>query len=143
MSHGVNEVRECAVRLNTSTDSLTCPLPPMRIVSLKGTGLELTDAIKTYVNERVESLLKLCESFDPADELRIEVGKMTQHHQKGPYFRAEMQLHVPGQDLRAVEEAEDLHEAIDLAKDHLKRQLKEYKDRLVDQSQKGPRPGKE
>ncbi len=115
----------------------------MRIVSLKGTGLELTDAIKTYVDEKVESLLKLCESFDPADELRIEVGKTTKHHAKGPYFFAEMQLHVPGQDLRAVEEAEDLHEAIDLAKDHLKRQLKEYKDRLVDRTQKGARPGKE
>ncbi len=115
----------------------------MRIVALKGTGLELTDAIKKYIDEKVETLLPLCDSFDPADELRVEVGKMTQHHANGPFFRAEMQLHVPGQELRAVEEAEDLYEAIDLAKDHLKRQLKEYKDRLVDRTQKGPRPGKE
>ena len=114
----------------------------MRIVSLKGTGLELTTAIKAYVDEKVGSLAKICESFDPADELRVEVGKSSQHHAKGPFYFAEMQLHVPGQELRAREEAEDLYEAIDLTKDHLRRQLKELKDKLVNR-QRGARPDKE
>lgn len=115
----------------------------MRIVSFTGTGLELTDAIKAYVDEKVRTLSKICESFDPADELRIEVGKATQHHVKGPYFVAEMHLHVPGHDLRAREEAEDLYEAIDRVKDSIRRQLKEVKDRVKDRSHKAVRPGKE
>jgi len=115
----------------------------MRIISLKGTSLEITDAIQSYVEEKVEALSKICSSFDPADELRIEIGKMTQHHAKGPFFRAEMSLHLPGKDLRAVEEAEDLYEAIDKVKDQMRRQLSEYKEKLQDRSKKGVRPGKE
>jgi len=114
----------------------------MRIVSLKGTGIELTLAIKTYIEEKVELLAKVCEHFDPADDLRVEVGKSSQHHAKGPFYFAEFQLHVPGQELRAREEAEDLYEAIDLAKDHLRRQLTDLKDKRVE-THRGARPGKE
>ena len=114
----------------------------MRIVSIKATNMELTDAIREYVELKCESLTKLCQEFDPADEMRVEVGKSTKHHSKGPYFRCEMQLHVTGKELRAVEEAEDLYEAIDKVKHQIKRQLTEYKRRLKDRQQKATRPGK-
>jgi len=104
--------------------------------------MELTNAIKEYVELKCESLTNLCQEFDPADEMRVEVGKSTKHHSKGPHFRCEMQFHVPGKQLRAVEEAEDLYEAIDKVKNQIKRQLTEYKDRLRDRSQKAKRPGK-
>lgn len=115
----------------------------MRIIGIKGTNIELTEAIKTYVEERIESLKKLCADFDPSDELAVEVGKTTQHHAKGPFFFAEMQLSLPGTSLRAVEEAEDLYEAIDKVKDQLRRQIADYKDKLLDRSQRGQRPDKE
>lgn len=115
----------------------------MRIISLKGTNLEITDAIRSYVEEKVAALTKICGNFDPSDELRVEVGKVTQHHAKGPFFRAEMLLHLPGKDLMAVEEAEDLYEAIDLVKDQMRRQLSEYKEKLQERSKKATRPGKE
>jgi len=104
--------------------------------------MELTDAIKTFVEEKVQVLEKMTEDWEPA-ELRIEVGKTTNHHAKGPYFRAEMQLSIPGEVLRAVEEEEDLYESIDKARDNLRRQLKEYQERQQDRSQRGSRPGKE
>jgi putative sigma-54 modulation protein len=44
--------------------------------------------------------------------------------------------------LRAEETAEDLYEAIDLCRDDLQRQVKKYKGRLQDKSQKAQRPGK-
>ena len=115
----------------------------MRITMLKATNMELTDAIKAHVENRVDSLKKLCGDFDPADEIKIEVGKTTQHHAKGPFFKAEMQLAVPGTMLRAEEEAEDLYEAIDKVRDQIRRQLTEYKDKLKDRSLRGSRPGKE
>lgn len=104
--------------------------------------MEITDAIRAFVEEKVQVLEKMTEDWQPA-ELRIEVGKTTNHHAKGPYFKAEMQLSIPGEVLRATEEAEDLYESIDKVRDNLRRQLKEYKERIQDRSQRGMRPGKE
>ncbi|HLD17864.1 MAG TPA: ribosome-associated translation inhibitor RaiA [Patescibacteria group bacterium] len=113
----------------------------MTITSIKGTNIELTDAIKAYVTDKLEVIEKLTQDFEPAVELDAEVGKTTTHHNKGPFFFAELNMRVPGEVLRAVKETEDLYEAIDLVKDDLRRQVKEYKDRLSD-AHRGPRPDK-
>lgn len=113
----------------------------MRLTSLKCTHMVLTDAIRAYVEEKVEHFRKLCGEFDPADDLQVEVGKSTRHHAKGPYFHAEMLLRVPGKEFRAESEAEDLYAAIDEVKDQLRRQLTDYKDRLHDKNRVA-RPGK-
>lgn len=115
----------------------------MRIISLKTTNMELTDAIRAYVDEKVEHLRKLTAEFEPADDLSVEVGKSTKHHAKGPYFRAEMMLSLPGKEFRAESEAEDLYAAIDEVKDQMRRQITDYKDRLQDKSQRASRPDKE
>ena len=115
----------------------------MRITMLKATNMDMTDAIRAHVENRVESLSKLCEEFDPADEMRVEVGKSSKHHAKGPYFFAEMQLAVPRTTLRAMVEAEDLYEAVDTARDQIRRQLTDYKEKLDDKSHRGARPDKE
>lgn len=115
----------------------------MRLTTLKSTNMDLTDAIRAYVDDKVDQLRKICGDFDPADDLKVEVGKSTQHHAKGPYYRAEMHLILPGKELRAEYEGEDLYEAIDNVKDQLRRQLKEFKDRLKDKSHRAVRPGKD
>ncbi len=105
--------------------------------------MALTDAIKSRVESKSVALGKLTKEFDPAAELRVEVGKSTKHHAKGPFFRAEFQMVVPGNDLRAVTEEEDLYHAIGTARDQLRRQLKDYKNKLKDRDVRGGRPGKE
>ncbi len=115
----------------------------MRIISIKGTNIPLTDAIKSRVESKAVALQKLTKDFEPAAELRVEVGKSTKHHAKGPFFTAEFQLHVRGSDFRAVALEEDLYHAIGQACDQTRRQLKEYKDKLQDRSQRGARPGKQ
>ena len=114
----------------------------MRIISIKGTNILLTDAIKSRVESKAATLEKLTKGFEPAAELTVEVGKSTKHHAKGPFFTAEFQLHVPGSEIRSVTLEEDLYHAIGQACDQVRRQLKEYKDKLQDRSQKGTRPGK-
>lgn len=115
----------------------------MRITTIKGTNMALTDAIKSRVESQAFTLSKLTKNFDPAAELKVEVGKSTKRHAKGPYFRAEFQMAVPGNDLRAVAEEMDLYHAIGVARDQIRRQLKDYKNKLQDRSQRGSRPGKE
>ncbi len=114
----------------------------MRITVIKGTNMPLTDAIKSRVESKAVALGKLTKDFDPAAELKVEVGKSTKHHSKGPFYRAEFQLSVPGNDLRAVTEEENLYHAIGTARDQLRRQLKDYKNKLKDRSQRGGRPDK-
>lgn len=113
----------------------------MRVISTKATNMDLTEAIKSYAEEKLLSLDRLMVDFRPEPEVMIEVGKTTEHHVKGPFFFAEANLTVPGNVLRARTEAEDLYEAIDLMKDDLRRQVVDYKDTLVE-SQRGPRPDK-
>lgn len=103
----------------------------MRITEITATNLELTQAIRNYVETKLSSLEKLCERYSPCD-VAAEVGKISEHHNKGKIFRAEFNMSIPGATLRAEVVEEDLYAAIDLAKDDLKRQLVEHKERLTD-----------
>lgn len=103
----------------------------MRITEFQGTEIELSDAIKQYVQDKLEPVVKLSEGFEPAD-LAVEVGKTTNHHRKGYVFRCEFNLKIPGTLLRAEAKMQDLYAAIDVAADDLRRQLKKYKGKLRD-----------
>ena len=100
----------------------------MRITEIKATNIEMTDAIKEYVEKRLSALVKLCEKYSPCD-VAVEVGKNSKHHQKGEVFFAEFNLTLPGAMLRATSTKEDLYEAIDDAKNELKRQIVDRKER--------------
>lgn len=100
----------------------------MRITEIKATNIDLTEAIKQYVDKRLGALDKLSEKYSPCDVM-VEVGKTSLHHQKGQVFFAEFNLTIPGTKLRATSTQEDLYAAIDDAKDELKRQLVDRKER--------------
>ena len=93
--------------------------------------MDLTPAIKTYVEERLVGVAKLCEKFEPCD-VRVDVGRTTHHHNKGDVFSAEFNLTIPGTLLRAEATMDDLYAAIDKASDELKSQVKKYKEKLRD-----------
>ncbi|HCC83256.1 TPA: ribosome-associated translation inhibitor RaiA [Candidatus Uhrbacteria bacterium] len=101
----------------------------MNILSTLATHMEMTEAIKNYVQEKLMSLEKFTERYSTC-EVSAEVGKTSEHHQKGKIFRAEFMMTIPGVTLRAEAVEEDLYAAIDAAKDDLKRQLIEHKERL-------------
>jgi putative sigma-54 modulation protein len=103
----------------------------MRITNIQATNLELTDAIRTYVTEKVESLSRFTKKFDPCDAA-IEIGKTSAHHNKGDIYFAEMTVSIPGDTVRTHVEKDDLYAAIDEAKDDVKRQFVEKKEMMVD-----------
>jgi ribosomal subunit interface protein len=100
----------------------------MRILEMRSTNLTITAAIREYIEKRLVSLSKLCERYSPCD-VAAEVGKTTQHHLKGEIFFAEFNITIPGAVLRATSTKDDLYAAIDEAKDELKRQLVDRKER--------------
>lgn len=102
----------------------------MRITEILATHVEMTSAIRGYVEEKIGSLEKFCEKYSPCD-VRAEVGKTSEHHQKGKVWRAEFMMTIPGASLRAESVEEDLYAAIDAAKDDLKRQLIAFKEKRI------------
>lgn len=93
-------------------------------INIKATGIELTPALHDYVFDKVNSL----ERFLPYDKntimASVEIGKTTNHHKLGDFFRSEINLSFSGQSLRVEAEESDLYVAIDIAKNNLSESIK-------------------
>jgi len=100
----------------------------MTINRIKGTGIDLTDAIKDAVENELSTLDPMVERWGEAASADVEVGMTTQHHHKGEIFRAEVNLTIPGKLLRAEDENEDLYIAIKNVADTLRRELNKEKE---------------
>jgi ribosomal subunit interface protein len=101
----------------------------IKIDAIKATHIELTDAIRTAVEDELAALEPMAERYGDAVSVHVEVGKTTQHHHKGEVFLAEFNLKIPGKLLRAEVVEEDLYAAIHAAGNDLHRQLKDDKER--------------
>lgn len=114
----------------------------MKII-IKTKNIKLSRALEEFVQEKFDSLEKFLKIFQtekysnsfftkgkPRIEAWIEIGKTTLHHKKGPVFRAECQMRLPGKSARAVATSKDLKIAIVEVKDELQRELKQYKNKL-------------
>jgi putative sigma-54 modulation protein len=96
--------------------------------NIKATNMDLTSAISDYVSKR----LSLIERFTKDGEeiiAYVEVGKTTNHHNKGEIFKAEFNIEISGSKFYALSEKEDLYKAIDEVKEEIVRQITKDKDR--------------
>lgn len=100
----------------------------MRIVEMQGTNMDLTPAIKARAEKALGKVAKLLQGVEPAD-VRADLGMTTKGQKNGDVFRAEYNLQVPGDLLRAESTRDDLYQAIDQAANELRRQVKKYKDK--------------
>jgi len=114
----------------------------MKIISIKGTGIELTPAIKTKIRKKIQALAKFTQKMGQAVNIEVEVGKPSKHHNKGDVFYAEINLEIPEKVLRAAKEADDLYKAIDEVHEEVVRQIKKYKEKRRDGARKGARRAK-
>ena len=92
-------------------------------LNVSGHHLEVTPAIRTYVQSKLE---RIARHFDHVIDAHVilTVDKLSQ--------KAEATLHVRGKDLHCESEEQDLYAAIDLLADKLDRQVLRYKDKLND-----------
>jgi len=101
--------------------------------NLKVIGLENTPALSAYLNDKLSYLEKL---FKDEDEVlaEVELAKTTNHHKAGDFFRSEINVSYDGKVFRRVEEEADLYAAIDMMKDGVEEDIKDYqkkKNRLL------------
>lgn len=92
-------------------------------VIIKGTNLEVTEALKSYAEEKIGHLEHYS---DEILEARVELETST-HHQSG-FFRCEVNLDMPEmQVLRAESTEPDLYAAIDAVIPKLREQIEKHK----------------
>lgn len=95
-------------------------------IQIKGTNLELTDALKNYVNEKIG---RLEHYWDEILEARVEL-EQSAHHQTG-FFRCEVNLDVPQKHvLRAESTQAELYAAIDEVVPKLREEIEKVKGRM-------------
>lgn len=101
-------------------------------INLIQKGIELTPAIRAYVEEKMETLQKYMEGIDHVD---VEVGMSTQRHNKGDVFLCKANVKIAGELVHIEREEEDLYKAIDKVRDHLRETLAQSKKRQEDKRQ--------
>ncbi|HJI99751.1 MAG TPA: ribosome-associated translation inhibitor RaiA [Coriobacteriaceae bacterium] len=98
-------------------------------ITVSGRKMNVTPAIKDYVDEKIGRSLEV---FDSA-AMDAEVVLRTE---KNPAISlnaiCEVTVNAKGAVIRVAESAEDMYAAIDLASDKVARQLRKYKTRIVE-----------
>lgn len=106
-------------------------------INEKGTNMEITPEIKDYLYKKLAHLEKFLNLADDSVLCDVELGKISQHHKGGDIFRTEINLYIPGKNLRAVSEMDSLFASIDIAKDDIVRDLQINKDKKVGLMRRG------
>ena len=103
----------------------------MRII-IKATKIKLSAALYDYIEEKINGLEKFLKNIDKdVIEARVEIGKPSQHHQKGDVYYAEVNIRLPKKVLRAEAEEWDLRVAIDTVRNELEQEIKKYKQKQM------------
>ncbi len=90
-------------------------------IQITGRHLEVTPALKSFVEEK---MAKLKHHFDHILDVQVVL-----HVEKDKHF-CEAKLSVPGDDIVAKSEGENMYAAIDMLQDKLDRQIMKKKEKL-------------
>ena len=92
-------------------------------LQLTGLHLEVTPALRDYVTSK---LVRISNHFDHVIDVKVtlSVEKLAQ--------KVEATLHVPGNDLHAACEDDNMYSAIDMLTDKLDRQVVKHKEKHAD-----------
>ena len=96
-------------------------------IKITATHIELTPAIKDYVEKRMTGLNKFTTGEPFVD---VEISQTTHHHRQGEIYAAKVNVVTSlGKQLRAISEKSDLYEAIDDVRSEIVRELASAKDK--------------
>lgn len=111
-------------------------------INVKGKNIDLTPALQELLEKRLVTLERLLPQSD-AITCDVELEKTTEHHQSGKIFRAEINMRLGGQLLRAEATEESIEIAIDTAKNELKRELTKLTAKTESMFRRGARKAKD
>jgi putative sigma-54 modulation protein len=97
----------------------------MKLV-LQSKNIEITDAIRDYVNQKIEKAVSHFEHITTGVDINLSVAK---NPRIAAAQVAEVTIYVNGAVIRAEEASEHLYASIDLVADKISRKLRKYKER--------------
>lgn len=89
--------------------------------------MELTDAIKSYVEKKLKGLERIITSLKEEPTIFVEIGKTSKRHKSGDIFKAEVRTTLCGISLYATSLQSDLYAAIDDVKDEIEAEAEKLK----------------
>ena len=108
-------------------------------ILIEGKNIELTGALKDYVNDKFSRLRKHYEHILKEHDIRVKLSTG-----KNPRITnnniTEVTIFLDGQIIRSEHASEDMYASIDLVADKLERQLHKYKDKVYRSQQHKGRP---
>ena len=96
-------------------------------IHVTGKNIEITDAIKSYVKEKVG---KVANHYDQITGMDVILSVIKNPAATGKHI-AEVSCKTTTGVIRCEESAESMYESIDLLADKLDRQVKKYKDKAL------------
>jgi len=105
-------------------------------INIKTTAITLTPAISEYTDKRLQKIALLLAN-DPSAQCDVELGRTTEHHNKGEIFRAEIHIVAAGKNAYASAEKEDLYSAIDAVQEEIMYELRSDKSKKVSLIRRG------
>jgi len=108
-------------------------------LNIKGTNLEITPSVHEYVSKKIEDLTHFFSDHLERATVFVEIGRTTQHHNKGDVFRAEITIKVGGEPIRTEAIAGEWHAAFDLAKEEINLKVAKFKNKKDTLYKKGVR----
>ncbi len=106
--------------------------------NLKSTNLDASQSLNEYIETKLGKLEKLLKRMEQSQEflINVEVARTTKHHKKGDIYRAEANLDIGKNVIRAESESSDIHIAINEVCRELEREVIKFKEKLQPKRQK-------
>ncbi len=108
-------------------------------VLIEGKNIELTSALKDYVNDKFSRLRKHYEHLIKEHDIRVKLS-VAKNPRISTNNITEVTIFMDGKIIRSEQASEDMYASIDLVTDKLERQLHKYKDRVYRSQQHKGRP---
>ncbi len=108
----------------------------MHIYKLVGRNVEVTEALKNYLEKKLDRLERY---FDHIQDAKVVLSLAGSPHVE-QRAKVEIQLNVPGGLIRVEETDPDMYAAIDRSVEVLEKQLKRFKGRLMGKRHSGRVP---
>lgn len=94
-------------------------------------GIDLTTALKDYVEEKMHSLEKYLDSIEHID---VEVGRSFGHKSKDDVYECKAIVKIAGEVIKVERDCDDLYKAINKVRDHLRVELTDWKRRMQERT---------
>ncbi|QAV33972.1 putative sigma-54 modulation protein [Fervidobacterium changbaicum] len=83
-------------------------------------GFELSEAIESYLDRKLEKVKRALGMFVSRDDVHIEA----RFDKDGPYYTLRLMTHINGKDIVVQEKANDIYGVIDIACDNFEKAIK-------------------